>query len=165
MLQAQPTRWSALQCTTHLTPHLFPSPDSPRSSAILPSLHQSLLRLLYDDDEEIRRGASTIVTRGICAGRTVVNAKAVEMWWNWFEGHLSGSVKAPEWIEWLWELSVDAEGFGESYSSSLEALCNGLQNPILLESVDPIIAYPNYCSSSNRQTFSETRSTTRNMLR
>lgn len=78
------------------------------------SLHGMLLRLLQDDDDEIRRLASSVVSRGLGVHRPVVLAKAIEIWWEWLDNLLSSSPAIDGWIEWLWELCVDASGFGES---------------------------------------------------
>lgn len=76
-------------------------------------LHQTLLRLLQDDDEDIRRGASEMIAEGLGARRPVVNAKAIDMWWAWLKSYLVDPDVMDEWVDWLWELCIDVEGFGE----------------------------------------------------
>ena len=55
--------------------------------------------------------------RGLGTARPVVLAKAVEMWWKWLGKYVIGAVGQDEWIEWLWEMFSDLDGFGESSSA------------------------------------------------
>ncbi|KAK4688723.1 thyroid adenoma-associated protein, partial [Tremellales sp. Uapishka_1] len=95
--QSEPSRSSALLCLQHLTPFIFSSPDV--------SLCKTLLRLLQDDDEDIREGATSIVVAGltdkIC--RSKVQTKGLVMFWAWLEQHLGGleDHQKREWSEWL----------------------------------------------------------------
>ncbi len=116
--QSQPARWSALQCITHLTRYLFPSYKSQAVFApILSSLHLTLLRLLQDDDVEIRLGTARIVSLGLGNSRPVVHAMALDIWWKWLDGYVQESDGTEGWISWLWELCIDAKGFGKSLST------------------------------------------------
>lgn len=85
------------------------------SSSILLKAHQSVLRLLQDDDEDIRQGAATIVVDGISESRNarpIVQVKAYEMWWAWILKRVSGSYE-DSWIDWLFDLAIDRAGFGQ----------------------------------------------------
>ncbi|WWD20217.1 hypothetical protein CI109_104693 [Kwoniella shandongensis] len=106
--ESQPTRFSAFKALEHLTVHLFTSSASP-------TLHQALLRLVQDDDEEIRQGAASIIASGLGRKRGVVQSKAVGLWWSWVEDHLlslSGA-RREAWLSWLKVLAADRTGVEE----------------------------------------------------
>jgi hypothetical protein len=69
----------------------------------LMSLHQVLDRLLNDDDEDIRNGASAIIREGLLKSSPVCRDRADELWGDWLQAHIA--TLAPEsaklWIEWL----------------------------------------------------------------
>lgn len=113
--QSEPTRASALRALDHLTPIMFSKELLASSSTLM--LHQSLLRLLQDDDEEIRQGAAIIVISGLNDGkhcrRPVVQARAVEMWWDWLRSVAHGHGLSGEWQNWLWDLAADESGMGK----------------------------------------------------
>ncbi|KAK8849592.1 hypothetical protein IAR55_004927 [Kwoniella newhampshirensis] len=110
--ESQPTRFSAYKALEHLTAHLFASSTSYHPNICL---HQALLRLLQDDDEEIRHGAAGIVTSGLGRNRGVVQSRAVELWWEWVKGYLH-KVTEPirvEWLKWISDLAEDRSGLEE----------------------------------------------------
>jgi len=111
---------------THLSPYIFPVTgiDGIKTLELL-NLHQALLRLLQDDDEEIRLLAGNMVVRGLCTARPVVHAKAVEIWWEFVEKHIIETGRPIEWIDWLWQLCLDTEGFGELAGNILVMFTNG----------------------------------------
>ncbi|WRT69593.1 uncharacterized protein IL334_006582 [Kwoniella shivajii] len=100
--ESLPSRFSALRSLSHITSHLFASPSS--------ALHRTLLRLLQDDDEGVQLGAAVIIFHGLGRKRGLVQAKTMEMWWDWLEGYLYGLKDREEWIKWITELAKDKPG-------------------------------------------------------
>jgi hypothetical protein len=76
---------------------------------LLGSLHRIVLRLLQDDDEEIREGAAEIVQRGLKLERGICQAKALELEWNWLATHYRGDARV---LEWIAEICIDEKVFG-----------------------------------------------------
>lgn len=73
----------------------------------LASLHQTLLRLLEDDDADIRIRASGIVSAGLGNARPVVLGKAVALWWDWLVQLVQSSLQHRlAWEGWLWETAM-----------------------------------------------------------
>ncbi|ODO00815.1 hypothetical protein L198_03142 [Cryptococcus wingfieldii CBS 7118] len=127
-IQSQPARYAAYKALSYLGPHLASWPS--------PKLHQALLRLVQDDDEEIRQGAAAVIV-GL-AGREegVVQQKAVEIWYAWAEQHLlkfdGDSAQTGEWVSWLHEVSTDRQG-----ASHDSAVLAGIVNNDILFGVEP----------------------------
>lgn len=69
------------------------------------SLQRTLLRLLEDDDQDIRVGASSIVRKGLGLPRPVVQVEAVKLWWMW--AAKDASREPTLWQEWLWATAID----------------------------------------------------------
>lgn len=82
-----------------MAPLLFAPSSLPPATAA--SLQRSLLRLLEDDDEDIRLSAAQIVCDGLKLDAPVVQSKAVSLWWNWVSTH--GATEK----EWLWSTAMD----------------------------------------------------------
>ena len=77
--------------------------------------HQKLLRLLQDDDEEIRSGAAEIVAKGTETSPTC-QTRAMELEWQWLgETYEWGGTDR---INLAWELFLDLQGFGECRGTS-----------------------------------------------
>jgi hypothetical protein len=72
-------------------------------SGILCVLHQALDRLLNDDDEELRNGASEIVRKALGIASPICRDRADELWSNWVAGYIStlDSELSKPWIDWL----------------------------------------------------------------
>ncbi|WVQ79286.1 hypothetical protein IAT38_001382 [Cryptococcus sp. DSM 104549] len=123
--ESQPARFAAYRSLSYLTPYLVTSPH--------PALHRALVRLLQDDDEEIRQGAGAIVVDALGGGREVVQQKALEMWYGWATGYLRGLDKdgeeMREWLVWLRELAEDRQGL----ESDLITLKGGVTSDVLFE--------------------------------
>ncbi|WVQ96114.1 hypothetical protein IAU59_003216 [Kwoniella sp. CBS 9459] len=104
--QSQPTRFAALQSLRHLNSHIFARP-SPH-----PVLIRSLIRLVQDDDEEIRLGACEIISKGLGKKRVYVQAKSLALVWGFMRDHLGGlpERRKAEWFEWIDELARDQAG-------------------------------------------------------
>lgn len=114
----------AARALSKLSAFLFPSkadadegtgPDPGPGQPTLPlptmlALHQSLLRLLQDDDEDVRLLAVDIVKEGLGLRRSPTQTRAAEIWWEWVNSYLtSSSVSEAEkvaWIKWLAELAL-----------------------------------------------------------
>jgi hypothetical protein len=111
-LKSQPSRQSGVQALRHFAHHLFPANSTSRiSSKNLFTLHQVLHRLLQDDDESIRQVAAEIVRQGRGIARRISLEQAVRVWWDWLEERVA-SVDLPDvWVEWLWFLCADEQGF------------------------------------------------------
>ncbi|WVO13844.1 hypothetical protein L204_101467 [Cryptococcus depauperatus] len=110
--ESQPSRYAAIKALSHLTSHLFRHPKL--------ELHQALLRLTQDDDEEIRQGAANIITLASDVERRVIQQKAHAMWYDWAVGYLLSLTRNSEewckWISWLKELSLDQDGYDRDLS-------------------------------------------------
>ncbi|WVW86816.1 hypothetical protein I302_108871 [Kwoniella bestiolae CBS 10118] len=105
--ESQPSRYASLRSLAHLTPHLFSRPIS--------ILHQTLVRLIQDDDEEIRNGACEIVSQGLGMKRGVVLSKSLSLYWEWLEHHLKSlkQEEREEWLIWIGDLAKDEVGYKE----------------------------------------------------
>ncbi|WWC73595.1 uncharacterized protein I206_107567 [Kwoniella pini CBS 10737] len=134
--QSQPSRYAALKSLTHLTSIFFEIPNS--------NLHRSLLRLIQDDDEEIRFGASEIISKGLGYNRGSVQAKSIEIYWKWLEDHLKSLVtnQRSQWLNWIKDLSIDEKGYEndlkiyEQEKNSINVLfeiepCNIFRDPLI----------------------------------
>jgi hypothetical protein len=66
-------------------------------------LHHTLDRLLNDDDEELRDGASDIVRKALGVASPICRDKADELWCEWVRAHMSalGPEDRQVWIHWL----------------------------------------------------------------
>ncbi|WWC65932.1 uncharacterized protein I303_108554 [Kwoniella dejecticola CBS 10117] len=110
--ESQPSRYAALTSLTQLASSLF------TASRVNIDLHKSTLRLMQDDDEEIRAGTSDIIVKGLGHQRGLVHAKTLGMYWDWLEGYIrtlnpglwSTSGDLEGWVEWLRDLSTDKKG-------------------------------------------------------
>ncbi|WVF68582.1 hypothetical protein IAT40_003351 [Kwoniella sp. CBS 6097] len=103
--KSQPTRFAALQSLRHLPTRIFTQP-SPH-----PVLIRSLIRLVQDDDEEIRLGACEIISNGLGKKRVYVQAKSLALVWAFLEKYLGGSKEGKEqWFGWIEELARDQAG-------------------------------------------------------
>jgi hypothetical protein len=73
------------------------------TDADLLALHQTLDRLLNDDDEQIRDGASEIVQKGLKESSPISRDRADQLWGSWVQGHIQalGAEGAKPWIDWL----------------------------------------------------------------
>lgn len=73
------------------------------SSGILCAFHHALDRLLEDDDEALRNGASEIVRKALGISSPICRDRADELWCDWVAEYLStlGSEDAKPWIDWL----------------------------------------------------------------
>ncbi|KAL1406561.1 hypothetical protein Q8F55_008267 [Vanrija albida] len=106
--RSEPCRSSALRCLAHLGPLLF-SPPPAAPAATLASLHRTLVRLLEDDDHDIRREAAEIVEAGLRLRRPVVLSHAVALWWEWLgQGLGAAEAERAVWDDWLWATVADA---------------------------------------------------------
>ncbi|EIW71615.1 hypothetical protein TREMEDRAFT_27287, partial [Tremella mesenterica DSM 1558] len=107
--QSEPTRSSSKKAMVHFAPFLFSTEGNPLPSNVRQKLHQALLRLLQDDDEDIRLASGGIVTFAL--GKSpVVHCKAVSMYWDQLESTLL-SVWDEGWERWLLELWTDESGY------------------------------------------------------
>jgi hypothetical protein len=73
------------------------------TDADLLALHQTLDRLLNDDDEEIRDGASEIVQNGLKESSPICRDRADQLWGSWVQGHIRGlgAEAVQPWTDWL----------------------------------------------------------------
>lgn len=80
-----------------------PADNKQFGSGILCVLHQALDRLLNDDDEELRNGASEIVRKALEIASSICRDRADELWCNWVAGYIStlDFERAKPWIDWL----------------------------------------------------------------
>ncbi|WWC92899.1 uncharacterized protein L201_007861 [Kwoniella dendrophila CBS 6074] len=125
--ESQPSRYSALQSLSHLAIHIFRSPN--------PVLHQTLVRLVQDDDEEIRVEASDIIRRGLNRKRGVVQSKSLEIYWQWLGQYLESlsDAEREKWLIWITDLSLDKQG----YEQDLEMFNRHTNSTEVLFEVEP----------------------------
>ena len=83
-------------------------------SGILRVLHQALDRLLNDDDEALRNGASEIVKKALGIASPICRDRADELWCNWVAGYIStlDSEHSKPWVDWL-QAQADEIKYGE----------------------------------------------------
>ncbi|KAL7425015.1 hypothetical protein Q5752_000702 [Cryptotrichosporon argae] len=103
--QSEPSRTSALHCLRHIGNHLF---DRSIPAPVTAGLQRCLLRLLQDDDEDIRIGAAAIVSAQLGLARPVVQCKAVELWWAWLNELLADPAAREAWEAWLVDRAAPA---------------------------------------------------------
>ncbi|WVQ66397.1 uncharacterized protein L199_004577 [Kwoniella botswanensis] len=103
--ESQPSRVSSLRTLAHLTPHLFNHANV--------ELHRALLRLVQDDDEEIRNGVCDILSTGLKLRMGVILSKSLEIYWTWLEEYLKSQNidQKQKWLGWLKNLATDQEGY------------------------------------------------------
>ncbi|EAL20900.1 hypothetical protein CNBE2610 [Cryptococcus deneoformans B-3501A] len=123
--ESQPARFAAYKALTHLTSHLVHLPH--------PSFHQTLIRLAQDDDEEIRHGAARIIVGMLGGEKSVVQQRAVEMWYDWATRLLLGfdrdSDELGQWLVWISDLAQDHKG----YEHDVKTLKGGVDSEVLFE--------------------------------
>ncbi|WVQ75014.1 hypothetical protein IAR50_004622 [Cryptococcus sp. DSM 104548] len=128
--ESQPARYAAYKALSYLGPHLATWPH--------PKLHQALLRLVQDDDEEIRQGAASVIVGLVGREEGVVQQKAVEIWYVWAEQHLlklsddGDTAQLGQWVSWLHEISTDRQGASHDL-----AVLGGIANNDVLFEVEP----------------------------
>jgi hypothetical protein len=76
-------------------------------------IHRLVLRLLQDDDQDIREGAAEIVVEGVGRNRRVCQAKAMDLQWEWISTHFG---KDDDTIRWAERISLDEEGHSQLYA-------------------------------------------------
>jgi hypothetical protein len=66
-------------------------------------LNHTLDRLLNDDDEELRDGASDIVRKALGVTSSICRDKADELWCEWVRARISalGPEDRQPWIDWI----------------------------------------------------------------
>jgi hypothetical protein len=117
MIQSQPSREAALNALQNLTPllsNLIVSTmickvksaqltDTQIGSGILCVLHQALDRLLNDDDEALRNGASEIVRKALAISSPICRDRADQLWCKWAAEYIStlDTERSKPWIDWL----------------------------------------------------------------
>jgi len=76
---------------------------TPIGQSVLSDLNQTLDRLLNDDDEELRDGASNIVRKALGVSSPICRDRADELWCGWVREHLSELNQGDQqpWLEWL----------------------------------------------------------------
>ena len=74
-------------------------------------LHQTLGRLLHDDDVQIRERACDILRHGLKMGIPVCHEKAVEIWHDWLATYISRGHpgNAQQWTRWITEGIIDKD--------------------------------------------------------
>lgn len=81
--------------------------DSPRAAPIrkseLSDLNHTLDRLLNDDDEELRDGASDIVRKALGVSSPICRDRANELWCKWVGEHLRELDQGDRqpWLRWF----------------------------------------------------------------
>lgn len=80
-----------------------PANSTQIGSGILCVLHQALDRLLDDDDEALRNGASEIVRKALGIASPICRDRADELWCDWVAEYIStlDSERSKPWIDWL----------------------------------------------------------------
>jgi hypothetical protein len=70
---------------------------------VLCVLHQTLDRLLNDDDEELRDGAADIVRKGLGISSPICRDRADELWCHWTRERLTilSEQDKERWVKWL----------------------------------------------------------------
>lgn len=99
-----------------------PADSTQFGSGILCVLHQALDRLLEDDDEALRNGASEIVRKALGIASPICRDRADELWCDWVAGYIStlDSESSKPWTDWLQAQAneLDREGQDNTPSSS-----------------------------------------------
>lgn len=152
-IQSQPARESALQALGLITPFLFPDSSSSSDTSHHPGLlrlHQSLGRLLHDDDITIRQGASEIVRNGLHVSISICQERAVEIWHQWLANHIThlGEPKALPWTEWIVDHVLDNPGIDPDERALLSAT-HQHQSSVLFE-VEPSNLYRDGLADATR---------------
>lgn len=113
--QSHPSRQAALHAIAPLTPFLHPADreSSPLSPPILAASHRLILRLLQDDNEDIRVTAAEIVRKGLGRRRAVCHSKAMALEWH-FIAEAAGRDGLSTWGALLSNALLDKESYGKS---------------------------------------------------
>lgn len=85
-------------------------------------LHQTLLRSLQDDDEDVRLIAADLIKDGLGMRRALTQARAVDAWWSWLGGLIKTIEMKTPWISWLQDLAANRLEIGMSTSACSEAI-------------------------------------------
>lgn len=138
--QSLPSRESSLAALKLLESRLFPesattaAPSAPRPGDLL-VLHQTLDRLLHDDDSDLRQGACEIVRSGLRHLTPICHEKANWLWREWLAGYIRtlDDAAARSWQQWLVDQIIDRDGI-EADSRALTAPAH---QPDVLFEVEP----------------------------
>ncbi|ORX37814.1 putative death-receptor fusion protein-domain-containing protein [Kockovaella imperatae] len=114
--KSKPSRTSAALAIQHLHRHLFPSSSSQShvSSSILLTFHRVLVRLLQDDDYEIRSMTQGIICNGLNLTTPVCLTRAISVEWAWIAEVVAGDPEV--FLPFIWDHSIDIEGFRHDLS-------------------------------------------------
>lgn len=127
MNQSQPSRFSAVSALQHFSPHFLPdshSPNSCLSDRASFSIHTAILRLLQDDDEEIRLVAAEIVSQTSGEDTSLSVERAHSRWWDWAERYIPSDTPESRhrWSAWLQSVCLDQPDYRELRMSVLVGL-------------------------------------------
>lgn len=94
-----------------VTGFFFPEESAPHRPGLL-QLHQTLGRLLHDDDVAIRESASDVVRTGMKLPIPICQEKAVQLWHQWVAKHITRipDSEGRPWRTWLIDHILDLEG-------------------------------------------------------
>ena len=126
--QSKPSRSSAVRAIEHVRKWLYPiggttSPIDPES---LLAFHRLVLRLLQDDDHDVRETVRDLVCRGLALEIPTCLDRVIDLEWQWIgRGIRDGSVETGGALQLLWDRCLDIRGFGEQ-SPFLSRTCADL---------------------------------------
>lgn len=86
------------------------------STGTLISLHRLILRLLQDDDEQIRIEAAETLREGLRLKRDVSQKRAMELEWEFIGARLNESAASTAWFDLVRSAVFDRQSFGKSGS-------------------------------------------------
>ena len=83
------------------------------STGTLISLHRLILRLLQDDDEQIRIEAAETLREGLRLKRDVSQKRAMELEWEFIGARLNESPASTAWFDLVRSAVFDRQSFGK----------------------------------------------------